>query len=909
MSYASERLELFQKLREQLGGRAPAEAFRLDGRSLRFHLGTSLADLRVPVATDEGLADAFGAAALDLLFLLCARHRTLLRESEWDQLLLHDGFDPKALKPVSHASPVSVSREGIRRAFLEAPELHPSLDTGIVAVWIASSRPGRTLVGAVNALLRRALEESARSDKNEPTPYLVLLALRRLFEGAMGALKKVPIGQQTARPLHGAVAAGLLLSLRLAAREAVAAVGAPIGPLAEACIAPLVQLGGTRHLVGSLLTCHGVAFSEVPPRIDGQAQRLATGASVDSVWRELGQDLTASKDLSARAERSGALAAVRAELLVVLRLIEAGKAPSVPLEGTTLWQLHGTPGVLEKVLATPDRRKDLMNSAKAAAKACTTEAARDRIEALALIAKEWTEDKPSAGWMRQAEAQKAWVTAACALSIDVALDRLLAQAERSIVHRSGQESEDGLEPEHELGRLYLLTLADKPILRSRSKTPPMGHLFCDVKDFTKRTAFLKEAVVADFLQREFYTPILTAAARHQHGAAHLGDKGGIYLNNLLGDAVSFSGDVAALVELAHEIRAALQSYAARLESESSREAVARTIAEIEARCSERRAHIESQLATAQKALAKGTLDPESGEEPGTRIRSLQGELQRLEDEREGELSLVRGEKLEAGIFISYGSAPEVSTFEDAVFGAIKVSIAEKINESARGTARNGGVKARVDTLLSTTKAQRGRELVCPFTVFLSQPLSIPIPPELETVVRAALDEGDSEGAELALAESVRSFVRRLASQGMQTAGGDIYNGGAAMSEEALEAYIEQRGDDFMVVRREIGSLMLHPSLLEKFVFPQSQLSVVCLVASASQALHELFVFQGRALFKGLEKQGGLGVFELIPAESEFFSLLAKHHVPQWIREVEETGGQELDGWRPTPYMGVQKLES
>ena len=40
----------------------------------------------------------------------------------------------------------------------------------------------------------------------------------------------------------------------------------------------------------------------------------------------------------------------------------------------------------------------------------------------------------------------------------------------------------------------------------------MGHLFCDVKDFTRRTAFLKEAVVADFLSREFYTPILTAAA-------------------------------------------------------------------------------------------------------------------------------------------------------------------------------------------------------------------------------------------------------------------------------------------------------------------------------------------------------------------------------------------------------------
>src|SRR5437868_12032045 len=87
---------------------------------------------------------------------------------------------------------------------------------------------------------------------------------------------------------------------------------------------------------------------------------------------------------------------------------------------------------------------------------------------------------------------------------------------------------------------------------------------------------LKEAVVADFLSREFYSPILTAAARHHHGADHLHDMGGIYLNNLLGDAVSFSGDVSALVALAHDIRRALQSYGRRLENESATGTVSRS---------------------------------------------------------------------------------------------------------------------------------------------------------------------------------------------------------------------------------------------------------------------------------------------------------------------------------------------
>src|SRR5207237_346680 len=217
-------------------------------------------------------------------------------------------------------------------------------------------------------------------------------------------------------------------------------------------------------------------------------------------------------------------------------------------------------------------------------------------------------------------------------------------------HRHGTESEGGIETQHEAGKLYLIGLDERPILMKRVRAPQMGHLFCDMKDFTKRTAFLKETVVADFLSREFYGPILTAAARHAQGAAHLADKGGIYLNNLLGDAVSFSGDIVGLLQLAEDIRTALGSYARRLDKEGS---------------------------------------------------------------------------LEAGIFVSYGAAPEVATFEDHIFGQIKVSIAEKINESARGTARNGGVRARVDASLAQERARLGRPgLVCPLHVSVSQPLSI-----------------------------------------------------------------------------------------------------------------------------------------------------------------------------------------
>src|SRR2546428_10696590 len=122
-------------------------------------------------------------------------------------------------------------------------------------------------------------------------------------------------------------------------------------------------------------------------------------------------------------------------------------------------------------------------------------------------------------------------------------------------------------------------------------------------------------------------------------------------------------------------------------------------------------------------------------------------MARLDDERAGEIALATGEKLEAGIFVSYGAAPEVATFEDHIFGQIKVSIAEKINESARGTARNAGVRARVDAILASERKRLGRPaLACPLHVPGSQQLSMPLPPAGALAGRRAPSRGRPGGA-------------------------------------------------------------------------------------------------------------------------------------------------------------------
>lgn len=897
MGYAEERLDLIARLRRQLPDRSLSDSLRLDGRALRFHLGTSLADLRVPVRLEDSVQDALHAAVRDLFFLLSLRHRTALRANEYDRLILLDGFDPKAARPVSFNAPSSVKSENVRRAFLEAPELHPALDGALVASWLTSGRPGRVLAGALSMLLRRAQGESVRQDPPEPTPYIVLLALRALSHTALDTLRDLPVSGPAGRALHGAVAAGLLTAVRLAAREA-GVLSAQSGLHCEAAASALPWIGGTRMLWGSGLTCYGLAFSEAYPRNDHYLHKVLQGLTPDTVAREAVSDLAASKEAMRKAARQVGLSRLRADLLGVLRMAEIGRAPSLNVENLTSAQLFQAPGALEKVLAAPASRKELAKRALSAAKGATNESARTVLESIAFGAREWKDEDPGE-YVTSEEVATVWGTAVAALAVDAAIDRALDQVEAQLVHRTGAELEGGTETEHEAGKLYLFTIEEKPILKGRARAPQMGHLFCDMKDFTKRTAFLKETVVADFLSREFYGPILTAAARHAQGAAHLADKGGIYLNNLLGDAVSFSGDIVALLELADDIRRALGSYARRLDSEGSREAVAKAIASIEEKYRVRQQMLAASIKSAQDALRRGTLDPASGEEPGTRLRMLEIEQQRLDEAREAEISLATGEKLEAGIFISYGAAPEVATFEDHIFGQIKVSIAEKINESARGTARNVGVRARVDAILAAERQRRGSaDMVCPLHVAVSQPLSMPLPSQVELEVRRYLAAGDLDAAQTVLAETVRNFVARIAAQEPFEDRGDIYNGGAAVSEEALKAYVEARGSDSVFVKREVAVAALHPALRERFVFPSPTLKLVMAVAPATQALRELFVFVGRALFKGFEKQGGLGVYEMVARETPFFMLLAQHHVAEWLAEHEQGLAPQTGEWTP-----------
>ena len=118
------------------------------------------------------------------------------------------------------------------------------------------------------------------------------------------------------------------------------------------------------------------------------------------------------------------------------------------------------------------------------------------------------------------------------------------------------------------------------------------------------------------------------------------------------------------------------------------------------------------------------------------------------------LTMVAG--LEAGVFVSFGPAPLVVAIDDEVFGRNRVAIAEKINESARGTARAGPARAGADQLLAAVRTARGNPgLRHAWSVFIGQPLTLSIPPDAAAEVLKAARAGDMTAAMRAVAKPVR----------------------------------------------------------------------------------------------------------------------------------------------------------
>jgi len=322
------------------------------------------------------------------------------------------------------------------------------------------------------------------------------------------------------------------------------------------------------------------------------------------------------------------------------------------------------------------------------------------------------------------------------------------------------------------------------------------------------------------------------------------------VNNLLGDAISLSGDIEALVSLAGEIRRLLAAYETRLEREVSTEAVAGRVTALEARYRGEIARSQASRGEARAEAERAAPGSPERTEALRRAALHAAAASRIAAEMERAVSRTRGEGLEAGVFVSFGPAPLVVSIDDEAFGHNRVAIAEKINESARGTARASLARARADQLLETARAARGFPgLRHAWNVFIGQPLSIAIPPAAATEALRAARAGDMTAAMRAVAKPVRRGLE-AAARAEDEGAGDVYNAGAALSEEALSAWLASVGGRRTVRRVELDPADVPEEVAAQWWFGTGPESLVVTFHTDGRPA-EMFRHVGRAWFKGL----------------------------------------------------------
>jgi hypothetical protein len=607
------------------------------------------------------------------------------------------------------------------------------------------------------------------------------------------------------------------------------------------------------------------------PRADELVQRALAGGDPAALPGEVLAALSADDALAVRAEQAAAVARLR-DLLV--SVVVAAEAQGQEGRVAALRELLTSPGALAAGAADVGPRQLLARQLQGLASGGEGAAPLER--ALRAL-RDWRPREPGAAFgIPREQARAEYARAAAALCADLALDRLAAPARRALSFRTGREAEGGSESEYEAGRLYRLSARPGPILKEAVERP-VAHLFADVKDFTRRTTLLGQASMAEFLRREFYLPILVAAKEHYGGMRHLADRGGVQLNNLLGDAISFSGRIEAMVVLAQGIRRAFEAYAGRLGRELQSEGVQEQLKGIEAA---HRAGLEAAAraqAAAEAALA--ALPPGHPDLPAARVqaRRAAAEAARAVEERDRALARARGEGLEAGVFISHGPAPLVVAIEDEVFGQNRVAIADKINESARGTARAQAARVRADAQLEAARSAHWPNVKHAWSVFIGQPLALPVGAEAEAEALRLARAGDLNGAMRALAGPVREGLEAAAREPADRPG-DIYNSGVALSEEALTAFLDEVGTKRVVRRVELAPEEV-PEKLRPFFWIGAEPQSLVLCFHPDGRLGEMFRRVGRAAFKGL---GGVTVWELC-AEGGGPAALAAALGPGWFR--------------------------
>ena len=429
---AARRLEVLAAA--QAGG----EGFlRFEPGRLRCSLGTSLADLAVPVEvapearSHPARGRARGGAAAHPPPPAAGAGRAARPAAAARGL---QPGSPPWRRPFGGAG----GGPDLRAAAALAAASHPSLTPGLAAAWLGRGGKGRSLVGLWIELLRRAFEEQA-SARGEETSVIVALALAAETAAAEQVVREaLPVTHADRWLRAGAMMAlwtAAQTGLQRAFRDAGLAAGDPARARLEAALSPTVLLGGRVGLQAAGATVYGCELSAGVPRADELVARLSTG---------LGRRGAAARAVRAARRRRRAGGAGRAgggggqAARAAHPGGAAGRGPRAGRPGDGAARAAGDAGRRWRP-APPTPRRGRRWRRQLAAAAPGGEAGA-LVERAVRALQGWRPREPGAVFGLAREAARAeYALAAAALCADLALERLAARRHpgAGLPHRAG----------------------------------------------------------------------------------------------------------------------------------------------------------------------------------------------------------------------------------------------------------------------------------------------------------------------------------------------------------------------------------------------------------------------------------------------------------------------------------------
>lgn len=899
--FIEDRLELFNVILKKGFDLKTGRLWLIEPSQLRFRLGESIKDLKIP-------------------YLFGGEDEAVIEKAVWALIiLLKRRFEPDVEAEIKGSLPslLDIKTTLIEKTYRtdyflpdsaekniasEILTTTPLIDSGILKTWLGPNGYGKAYYVLVKGILGKAVLEEMRMEGMERTSFLAVMAVinatRRKKEDI---IKNVKVRGLNYERLDQIIGLALYFTFKAAAKAVISEVkqstssygsSEAVG-LFEECFTPRSFLAIQGNVINSDLNPYGLHQGVISPLKPFYDKASANTANTADITAAIENEIKRNKSLL---EELALLANIN-----YMRQLIADYLLNYDISGMDahlqLAEMYSDNRLIQTLLSDSNAIAKLTEGFEKIKAQFQKDA--NRLERINAILEFLSSVKGiSFGSLlgigkKKGAAIAGVIDGFVAYRFDEEVEKFISSMRELMIDRRTEFSSEVLKMEYERGRLYRFSTDDRQILKEL-EVGAEGHLFVDMKDFTRKTLRAKEITMADFMESNFYKPILSAASRYGSSTAGLADnKKSIKLNNLLGDAVIFSGGVANLIALAGDIQQIMKRYKEQLKRRVPHIIEEELLHNIHKNFEAMKEDIAKELAEAGKAAVGGKKEMEA------KILELKDKEHRLEKTYREELEAAIGQEMEAGLFIAYGSRAEIIAMKDSYWGEVMVAIGEKINEAARGTSRSPLIRAKMERLLEEERMKRHNpKLSYPFDIYIDKTYGVLMPASLDDKLEEIIIHKDiskaKDLAQILAQESYKDLRSIIAGESFSSlrilaAVSDIYNKGQALSEDALKAYIKENKGKGFFFKKQVQVSCLDREIQSTFFFPFKILELwfgVFVTGGIKNV--ELFCRAGEITFKGFEAATPTVVYEMVSKSSDFSKLLLKHHLDKWYEEASKT---------------------